>query len=299
MDNKRNAASVFEQGTRSVDRSAESTGRVRPVPPRNVHVCQLLPFVVTQERNPFFGSPFGNDKRNAAIALEQGTRSVDRSAEITGRVRPVPPRNVHVCRLPDLLVSISPLVSGRRKRHDIGLPVNRPRGQPRELGMPPAPIVDPSTIDTTRVLFDLETIRRTNLQRFEMEQLTAIVYADAQENLIIGYKDVSNDEFWVRGHMPGFPLMPGVMMCETAAQLCSYFCHFVKLVGEDAMIGFGGLEEVRFRGTVRPGDRLVMIAKATKLHRRQTTFETQGFVGTNLVYHGRVIGVTLNTRTSE
>ena len=158
--------------------------------------------------------------------------------------------------------------------------------------MPPAPLVDPETIDTSRILVDREGIRRANLQRHEMEQLDAIVFIDREQHLIIGYKDVREDEFWVRGHLPDFPLFPGVLMCETAAQLCSFYCHDIHLI-DSGFLGFGGMEEVRFRGTVRPGDRLVMVAKATRVNRRQTMFDTQGFVGTNMVYHGRIIGVPL------
>jgi 3-hydroxyacyl-[acyl-carrier-protein] dehydratase len=161
--------------------------------------------------------------------------------------------------------------------------------------MPPAALVDPATIDTSVILFDLEAIRRGNPQRFEMEQLTAIVALDRESHTIIGYKDVRAEEFWVRGHMPEYPLMPGVLMCEAAAQLCSFYCYEIKIL-EDGFIGFGGMEDVRFRGQVKPGDRLVILARATRVHRRQTVFETQGFVGTNMVYHGRIIGVPLSNR---
>jgi 3-hydroxyacyl-[acyl-carrier-protein] dehydratase len=95
--------------------------------------------------------------------------------------------------------------------------------------------------------------------------------------------------------MPDYPLMPGVLMCEAAAQLCSFYCHEIKIL-EAGFIGFGGMEDVRFRGQVKPGDRLVIMAKAMRVHRRQTVFETQGFVGANMVYHGRVIGVPLSHR---
>src|SRR5437660_1255954 len=166
------------------------------------------------------------------------------------------------------------------------------RKDPR--AMPPAPLVDPATIDTTRVLADRERIRRSNPQRFEMEQLTAIIHLDLENQLIIGYKDVAPDEFWVRGHMPDYPLMPGVLICEAAAQLSSYYCHHIKL-NEVDFIGFGGLEDVRFRGQVRPGDRLVLVSKAIRIHRRQTIFETQGFIDGNMVYHGRIIGVPLTS----
>ena len=53
------------------------------------------------------------------------------------------------------------------------------------------------------------------------------------------------------------------------------------------------MENVRFRGQVRPGDRLLLIAKATKLHRRQTICNVQGFVGSKLVFNGDIIGVPL------
>jgi 3-hydroxyacyl-[acyl-carrier-protein] dehydratase len=161
--------------------------------------------------------------------------------------------------------------------------------------MPPVALVDPTTVDTSRVLYDQEGIRRANPQRFEMEQLSAIVHLDRDSHLIIGYKDVRSDEFWVRGHMPDYPLLPGVLMCEAAAQLCSFYCHAIHLIDE-GFIGFGGMEDVRFRGQVKPGDRLVIMARASRVRKRQTVFETQGFVGPNMVYHGQVIGVPLGAR---
>jgi 3-hydroxyacyl-[acyl-carrier-protein] dehydratase len=160
------------------------------------------------------------------------------------------------------------------------------------LRMPPVALVDPSTIDTSRVLADREGIYRHNPQRFEMEQLTAIVLIDQKHKLIIGYKDVAADEFWVRGHMPDYPLLPGVLMCEAAAQLASYYCKATGLL-EVGFVGFGGMEEVRFRGQVRPGDRLVLVGKGIRLHRRQSIFEVQGFVESNMVFHGKVIGVMI------
>ena len=161
--------------------------------------------------------------------------------------------------------------------------------------MPPVALVDPTSIDTSKTLYDLEAIRRGNLQRFEMEQLTAIVHLDRDAHFIIGYKDVGHDEFWVRGHMPDYPLMPGVLQCEAAAQLCSFYCHEIKIL-QSGFLGFGGMEEVRFRSQVKPGDRLLIMAKATRVHRRQAVFETQGFVGAGMVYHGRIIGVPMRER---
>src|SRR5262245_27325624 len=130
-----------------------------------------------------------------------------------------------------------------------------------------------------------------------MEHLTAIVYLDEEQQIIAGYKDVRADEFWVRGHMPGFPLLPGVLMCEAAAQLCSYYITTTHLMQGD-FIGFGGLEEVRFRSPVHPGDRLVLIGNGIRLNRRQAIFNVQGLVGTTMVFHANVLGLPL-TRKEE
>src|SRR5262249_36785027 len=137
---------------------------------------------------------------------------------------------------------------------------------------------------------DREELRKANPQRFEMEQLDAIVMLDLQNHVIVGYRDVKADEFWVRGHMPDFPLLPGVLMCESAAQMVSFYAKRAGLAVGDFM-AFGGLENVRFRGVVRPGDRLLLVGKGVRVHRRQTIFNVQGFVGGTLVFHGDVIGV--------
>ena len=158
--------------------------------------------------------------------------------------------------------------------------------------MPPQLHLDPAGLDLSRVVADIEAIRRVNPQRFAMEQLSAIVYLDPEQQIIAGYKDVGTDEFWVPGHMPDYPILPGVLMCEAAAQLCSYYIVKCGLLQGD-FLGFGGMENVRFRGPVHPGDRLILIGKLIRYHRRQTIFNVQGFVGTNMVFHADIIGVPM------
>jgi 3-hydroxyacyl-[acyl-carrier-protein] dehydratase len=153
-------------------------------------------------------------------------------------------------------------------------------------------ILDFSEYDLNHVVADIEKIRSCNPQRFEMEQLTAICYESRETNTCVGYKDLSPNEFWARGHMPGMPLMPGVIMCEAAAQLASYYSHRFKLM-DARIVGFGALEEVRFRGVVRPGDRFVIVCRLLKLRRSIMTCEFQCFVSQNLVCEGILKGVAL------
>jgi len=155
------------------------------------------------------------------------------------------------------------------------------------------PIVPFDAYDLSNVLADVETIRSYNPQRYEMEQLTAIVYEDTDNHCCVGYKDTSMEDFWVRGHMPGMPLMPGVIMCEAAAQLASFYSQKHDLLGAE-MVGFGGLEGVRFRGTVRPGDQLVLQLCLVKARRGALIIcDFQGYVGENRVVEGQIRGIPL------
>jgi len=153
-------------------------------------------------------------------------------------------------------------------------------------------IVDPSEYDLNHVIADIEEIRRYNRQRFEMEQLTAIVYEDMRRAACVGYKDLGQDEFWVRGHMPGMPLMPGVIMCEAAAQLASYYTQKHKLMNTP-VVGFGGLKDVRFRGVVQPGERFVVAARLLKVRSVILTCEFQCLVRDTMVCEGILMGIPL------
>ena len=142
-------------------------------------------------------------------------------------------------------------------------------------------------------MLTLDDIRRVNPQRHEMEQLTAIVHIDPENHGIVGYKDVTDKEFWVTGHMPGFPLMPGVIICECVAQLASYYAKKFDILEGD-FLGFGGIDNVRFRGPVFPCSRLILMARIVKIRpKRRVEFEIQGFVEDRMVFSGEMIGVPI------
>src|SRR4051794_30633401 len=158
--------------------------------------------------------------------------------------------------------------------------------------MPPELHFDVAQVYFSNIMGDAKAIRKVSPQRFEMEQLDAGVYLDAVNKIIVGYKDVRYDEFWVRGHMPGYPLLPGILMCEASAQLCSYYTMTQHEIPGD-FLGFSGMENVRFRSPVRPGERLVLVSKEVRFNRRRMVFNVQGFVKDTMVFHGDIIGVPL------
>jgi 3-hydroxyacyl-[acyl-carrier-protein] dehydratase len=75
--------------------------------------------------------------------------------------------------------------------------------------------------------------------------------------------------------------------------MCSYFVQKYELLGAP-MVGFGGLEDVRFRDPVVPGDRLVFISQLTKVRRgRMIVCLFQGVVNGNVVVEGGIKGIPI------
>lgn len=166
--------------------------------------------------------------------------------------------------------------------------------------MPPPPLFDYKPFNYDKPLYNLDEVRKINPQRHEMEQLSGVVWVDSQEHGIIGFKDVTDDEFWIKGHMPGYPLMPGVILCEAAAQLVSFYAKKFSILGSGDYLGFGGMDSVRFRAPVYPDCRLIICARAIRVKpKMRAQFEFQGFVHDTLVYHGSLVGVPISRQRDK
>lgn len=157
--------------------------------------------------------------------------------------------------------------------------------------MPPPLILDPSQLDFSKLVADHAEIQRVNPHRYEFALLDGVVLFDQERGVYAGFHDIRTDAFWVRGHIPGRPLLPGVLMIEVAAQLASYLHH--QAFGSEGFLGFVGVDQVRFRGTVEPPCRFVVVGRARKLQARRVIVESQGFVGSTMVFEGEITGMTV------
>ena len=157
--------------------------------------------------------------------------------------------------------------------------------------MPPATLWDCSDVNFEQAILDLAEIELVNPHRFEMQQLSGICRMDKERGRVAAVKQVREDDFWVRGHFPGRPLMPGVLMLEAAAQMVSYA---IRLMREDeVLVGLSGVEGAKFRGAVVPPCRLDMIGQLVENRSRRFSCDTQGFIDGVMVFEARIIGTPL------
>lgn len=80
-----------------------------------------------------------------------------------------------------------------------------------------------------------------------------------------GRVTITGDEFFVQGHFPGHPVVPGVIQCEMLAQNCC-----VLLAGDESLKGvtpyYTSLDKVRFKHPVVPGDTIELTCRLTRAH---------------------------------
>jgi 3-hydroxyacyl-[acyl-carrier-protein] dehydratase len=157
------------------------------------------------------------------------------------------------------------------------------------------PLFDFSSLSFERPQFDAAAIEAVNPHRGAMRLLDAVVWERPDHQQAVAYKDIRPDEFWVPGHIPGRPLFPGVLMIEAAAQLASFVIlrRFAADGHQHPFMGFVGLDGVKFRGQVVPGDRLIVIGQLVEYRPRRCVCDTQGWLRGALVFEAHITGMLM------
>lgn len=77
--------------------------------------------------------------------------------------------------------------------------------------------------------------------------------AEVKDGVAYGKKKITGEEFFLKGHFPGNPIVPGVILCEILGQsTCVLFQDMAE--GKEITTLFTGLDKVRFKNPVKPGD---------------------------------------------
>ncbi|MEL6741684.1 MAG: 3-hydroxyacyl-ACP dehydratase FabZ family protein [Planctomycetota bacterium] len=149
-------------------------------------------------------------------------------------------------------------------------------------------------LDLDAVHDDREGIARWIPHRGQMALLDAVVWVDNPVSRAIGRWDVGHDEFWVEGHFPGLPLLPGVLQLEAGAQLACY--AYNNRQGGELVGAFVRIENAVFRRSVSPGDRLLLLVSEVKISPRRFISDIQGVVDGQVAFEARITGMNINNQ---
>lgn len=123
-------------------------------------------------------------------------------------------------------------------------------------------------------MLDIQEIFKSLPHRFPFLLVDRILEVEGDQK-IVGIKNVTFNEGFFQGHFPHRPVMPGVLICEAMAQVGAIFAHAARggANGEKVFV-LTGLDRVKFKRPVEPGDQLRL--ELTAIKRRGSFWKMKG-----------------------
>ena len=138
------------------------------------------------------------------------------------------------------------------------------------------------------MLMDVNEIQRIIPHRYPFLLVDSVLELEPGKR-IVGIKNVTINEPFFAGHFPGTPVMPGVLIIEAMAQVGAILVLKELPDREKKLLYFAGIDQVRFRQPVVPGNQLKLVVEILKLRPRYGKLKGEAFVGETLVAEAEVL----------
>lgn len=135
---------------------------------------------------------------------------------------------------------------------------------------------------------DIKAILDLLPHRYPFIMVDRIIDYEAGQT-ITGMKNVSMGEPFFQGHFPGEPVMPGVLILEGMAQVASVLAYLTIDAVKGKLVYFAGLDNVRFRQVVYPGDQLIFKLELIKQKRNIIKMDGKAYVDNKLVTEAQLL----------
>lgn len=138
---------------------------------------------------------------------------------------------------------------------------------------------------------EIQEIIKLIPHRYPFLLVDRILEVEVQKR-IVGIKNVTFNEPFFQGHFPGRPIMPGVLIVEAMAQTGGVLAFLSLPEGErDREVFFAGIDKVRFRRPIVPGDQIRMELEVVKQRKLVWGLSGKAFVGNNLACEAELLAV--------
>ena len=143
------------------------------------------------------------------------------------------------------------------------------------------------------MLLDTNQIQKIIPHRYPFLLVDAITELEPGKR-IVGLKNVTVNEPFFSGHFPGTPVMPGVLIVESLAQVAAVLVLREIPDRESKLVYFSGIDRARFRQPVIPGDQLEMVVEVLRLKPRLGKLRGEAFVRGKLVAEAEILSTIVD-----
>ena len=148
-----------------------------------------------------------------------------------------------------------------------------------------------------KVVFDIESIMKIMPHRYPFLMIDKIIDINLDEKTVVGIKNVTINEQYFQGHFPGKPVMPGVLMVEAMVQCGAMLLLNIIDEPEKKLALFAGIDRVKFRSPVIPGDQLVFDMRLLSMRRNICKFggiAYKDFLGGEIACEGEFMAALID-----
>lgn len=139
-------------------------------------------------------------------------------------------------------------------------------------------------------MMDIKEIMTKLPHRYPFLLVDRVLEMDSES--ITAIKNVTMNEPFFQGHFPSYPVMPGVLIIEAMAQVAGiHTISTAEVVPENAIFFFMGVDGVKFRRQVVPGDQLVMKIQVIKKKKDLVKVKAEAFVDDQLACEGELTAI--------
>ncbi len=141
-----------------------------------------------------------------------------------------------------------------------------------------------------KVIFDIDEIKKILPHRYPFLLVDKVIEFE-EGKFIRAVKNVTVNEIFFNGHFPEYPVMPGVLIVEALAQTGAIL--ILKTLKKEGQIAFfAGIDKLRFKKQVRPGDQLILEVTPTKIKGSVGKAKAEAYVDGELAVSGEIMFMT-------